>query len=438
MKLPAIHLLLVLLVPSILPAAEKRDALFAKSVEEIFPKLVETRRDIHANPELSNEEKRTAALVAARLKELGLEDIKTGVAKHGVTALLKGTQPGKVVAVRADMDALPIKELRSVPYRSRNPGVMHACGHDIHVTCALGVAELLSKHRDQVRGTVKFLFQPAEEAMPATFKGDWGAKLMVAEGAMENPKPDAVFGLHCGTTVSPVGVTDDEVHFLKAGQIAYCIGPDSANSDRFQIIIKGKMAHGSTPHKGVDAIAVAAEVISGLQLIKSRHTNTRQPLVITIGMINGGQRENILAESVTMSGTVRTYDTAFRDKIIYMMDRTLKGITEAHDASYEMEYKKGYPSIINDAALVQATLPAFKRLVGEKNVIEGIPGMGGEDFSYFAQVAPGFFFRLGVANEEKGFTANGHTPMFDCDEDAMKTGVAAMAAAVCDFLDAAK
>ena len=425
-------------VPTVLCADQQRDALFAKEVEEMFLRLVEIRRDIHANPELSNEEKRTAALVAARLKELGLEDIKTGVAKHGVTALLKGAQPGKVVAVRADMDALPIKELRSVPYRSRNPGVMHACGHDVHVTCALGLAELLSKHRDQVRGTVKFLFQPAEEAMPATFKGDWGAKLMVAEGAMENPKPEAVFGLHCTTSVTPAGKGDDKVHYLKAGQLGYTIGPDSANSDRFHIIIHGKMAHGSTPHKGVDAIAVAAEAINALQLIKSRHTSARQPLVITIGTIQGGQRENILAERVELGGTVRTYDAAFRDKIIEMMHRTLKGVTEAHGASYELDYRKGYPSIINDEALVRATLPAFQRVVGRENVMEVIPGMGGEDFSYFAQIVPGFYFRLGVANEEKGFTAGSHTPEFDADEQALKTGVLALAAAVCDFLATTK
>jgi amidohydrolase len=415
-------------------AEESRDQLFSKAIEEMFPRLVEIRRDIHANPELSNEEERTAALVAARLKELGLEDIKTGVAKHGVVALLKGAHPGKVVAVRADMDALPIKELRSVPYRSRNPGVMHACGHDVHVTVALGLAELLSKHRDQVHGAVKFLFQPAEEAMPATFKGDWGAKLMVAEGAMENPRPDAVFGLHCTTSVNPVGVLDDKTRYLSAGQIAYSIGPDSANSDRFLITIRGKMAHGSTPHRGVDAIAVAAEAISALQLIKSRHTSTRQPLVITVGTIQGGQRENILADTVEMGGTVRTYDEEFRDKIIEIMHRTLKGITEAHGAAYEMDYKKGYPSIINDPELVKATLPSLKRIVGEGNLIEGVPGMGGEDFSYFARVSPGFYFRLGVANEKEGIVAGAHTPMFDADENAIKTGVAAMAAAVCDFL----
>lgn len=414
-------------------ADETRDALFAASVEEMFPKLVETRRDIHAHPELSNEEARTASLVAERLRALGLE-VKTGVAKHGVVAVLKGGHEGKCVAVRADMDALPIRELRAVPYRSKNPGVMHACGHDIHTTVGLGLAELLAKHKDQVKGSVKFLFQPAEEGMPATFKETWGAKKMVAEGAMDNPKPEAVFGLHCTTSVSPAGLLDDKTHYLKAGQIAYTIGADNANSDRFQVVIRGKMAHGSAPHRGVDAIAVAAEAIQALQMIRSRQTNTRQPLVITVGTIQGGQRENIIAEEVTFAGTVRTYDAEFRDGVVEMMRRILKGITEAHGASYEMDYRVGYPSIINNEALVRATLPAFQRIVGRENVVEVIPGMGGEDFSYFAQVVPGFYFRLGVANEEKGIIHGAHTPMFDADEECLKTGVKAMAAAVCDFL----
>lgn len=426
--------LLLIGVSFLVQAEDSRDALFASSVNEMFPKLVEIRRDIHANPELSNEEQRTAALVADRLRALGLE-VKTGVAKHGVIALLKGGREGKCVAVRADMDALPIKELRSVPYRSRNAGVMHACGHDVHTTVALGLAELLSKHRDQVHGTVKFLFQPAEEAMPSTYKGDWGAKLMIAEGAMTDPKPDAVFGLHCTTSVSPMGVLDDDLHYLKAGQIAYSIGADSANSDRFNITIRGKMAHGSAPHKGVDAIVVAAEAITALQTIRSRQTNTRQPLVISIGTLQGGQRENILAEEVQMGGTVRTYDAGFRDGIIDIMHRILKGVTEAHGATYEMEYRKGYPSILNNDDLVKTTLPSLQRIAGDTNVMQVIPSMGGEDFSYFAQVCPGFYFRLGVANEKKGFIHGGHTPMFDVDEDCMKTGVQAMAAAVCDFLD---
>lgn len=414
--------------------APSRDAVFKGAIDEMYPRLVETRRDIHRNPELSNEEKRTAALVADRLRVLGLE-VKTGVAGHGVVALLKGSRPGKCVAVRADMDALPIRELGDTPYRSQKVGVMHACGHDVHTTVALGLAELLSKHRDRLAGSVKFLFQPAEEAPPATFKGDWGAKLMIAEGAMENPKPDAVFGLHCAPHVTPAGLSGDEPFLLQAGQLAYAIGPDSANSDRFNVVIHGRMAHGSAPHRGVDAIAIAAEAIGALQLIRSRETNTRQPLVITVGTIQGGQRENILAERVEFAGTVRTYDAAFRDTVIEKMHRVLKGTCEAHGATYEMIYRKGYPSIINNEALVKATLPAFRRIVGEKNVLEVIPAMGGEDFSYFAQVVPGFYFRLGVANEARGITGGVHTPMFDVDEESLKTGVAAMAAAVCEFLD---
>ncbi len=432
---PFILPLLVSLAASAASADAERDAVFTRSVVEMFPRLVEIRRDIHMHPELSNEEVRTSALVAKRLRELGLE-VKTGIAKHGVVGLLKGSAEGPCVAVRADMDALPIKELRSVPYRSQTPGVMHACGHDVHVTCALGLAELLAKHRDQVRGSVKFLFQPAEEAMPATFKGDWGAKLMVAEGVMENPRPVAVFGLHTTAQVQPKESTDDDVHYLKAGQVAYTPGIDNANSDRFHITIHGKMAHGSAPHKGVDAVAVAAEAIMALQMIKSRQTNTRQPLVISIGTIQGGQRENIIAEKVEMGGTVRTYDAAFRDGVIEQMHRILKGITEAHGATYTMDYRKTYPSIWNDKKLVEATLPSFRRLFGAENVVEAIPGMGGEDFSFFAQVVPGFYFRLGVANEEKGITAGGHTPMYDCDEASIKTGVLALAAAVCDRLAA--
>lgn len=421
------------LVSSPLSAAD-RDAVFAGTIETLFPKLVETRRHLHANPELSNEEEKTAAYVAQRLTELGLE-VRTGVAKHGIVALLKGKEEGPCVAVRADMDALPVTQLRSLPYRSRNPGVMHACGHDVHTTVALGLAELLSRHREEVRGTVKFLFQPAEEGMPVAYDKDWGAKLMVAEGAMENPRPEAVFALHCRPTITRAGSLDEKTEFLKAGQVAYAIGPDSANSDTFEITIKGTMAHGSAPQRGVDAVVVAAEAVTALQTIRSRRTNTRQPLVLSIGVIEGGQRHNIIADSVRLAGTVRTYDAAFRDTVVEMMKQILGGVTAAHGATYELDYRKGYPSVINDAALVKRTLPAFQRLLGEENVIEMTPGMGGEDFSFFAQVSPGFYFRLGVANEDKGITGEIHTPVFDVDEECLKTGVAVMAAAVCDYLD---
>ncbi len=424
----------LLLLSSTLTADETRDAMFKAAVNEMFPRLVETRRDIHANPELSNQEVRTAKLVADRLRALGLE-VKEGVAVTGVVGLLKGKSEGRCIAVRADMDALPIRQISSKPYRSRNPGVMHACGHDVHVTVALGLAELLAKHRDQLEGTVKFLFQPAEEAMPATFKGDWGAKLMVAEGAMEDPRPEAVLGLHSTTAFQPAGESDDsKVHYLEAGQVGWNIGASSANSDRFHITIKGVMAHGSAPHRGVDAIAVAAEAISALQMIRSRETSTQQPLVITVGMISGGDRENIIAEEVTMSGTVRTMDTAFRDKVITLMHRTLKGVTQAHGASYEMDYKKGYPVVMNNADLVKRLLPTMQRIVGKENAREITPGLGGEDFSFFANIVPGFYYRLGCANENKGIIGSAHTPAFDVDEECLRTGVEVMAAMVCDYL----
>lgn len=420
-------------------AASERDELFRKAIEDIYPKLVETRRAIHANPELSNEEEQTAAYVAERLRSLGLE-VQTGIAKHGVVGLLRGTQAGEgaCVAIRADMDALPIMELSSKPWRSRNPGVMHACGHDVHTTVALGVAELLSQHRDQVRGTVKFIFQPAEESLPTSFKGDWGAKQMVAEKVLENPRPAAIFGLHCRPAISPTAAPPDVTHYLKAGQLSYSIGPASANSDTFEVVIRGKMSHGSAPHRGVDAIVVASEAITALQTIRSRRTDTTQPLVLSVGTIQGGQRHNILAEEVRFTGTVRTYDEKFRDSVVEMMRQILDGITAAHGATHQFEYRKGYPSIINNTDLVQGTLPTFHRLFGEENVIEARPGMGGEDFSYFAKVVPGFYFRLGVSKEEAGITSEIHTPGFDVDEECLKVGVAAMAGALCDFLDRSK
>jgi amidohydrolase len=429
-------LLLPILVATAATAQESRttrDDLFARDIETLFPKLVETRRHLHAHPELSNQEEKTAAYVAERLRSLGLE-LKTGVAKHGIVALLKGTREGPCVAVRADMDALPIKELRATAWRSRNPGVMHACGHDVHTTVALGVAELLSQHRDQVHGTVKFLFQPAEEGMPSDYENEWGAKLMIAEGAMDNPRPEAVFGLHCRPTIMQPDMKDSDVRYLRAGQVAYTIGADNANSDTFQITLRGKMSHGSAPHRGVDTITTAASAVQALQNIRSRMTNTQRPLVLSIGTIQGGQRANIIAEEVVMTGTVRTYDNELQDEVIRLMHRILKGVCEAHGASYELNYRKGYPSIQNNAELIHATLPAFRRLLGPENVLEVIPAMGGEDFSYFAQVSPGFYFRLGVANPDRGVTGELHTPAFDVDESCMKTGVAVMSAAVCDFL----
>ena len=434
-------LLATFVSPAVALEPEKRDAEFKTQIADMYPSLVEIRRELHRHPELSNQEERTGRFIALKLKELGLQ-VQTGVAGHGVVAILRGQgsdEDAPCVAIRADMDALPIMEAGQTVYRSENPGVMHACGHDVHVTCALGVAELLSKHRDTLPGSVKFIFQPAEEAMPVTFVGDWGAKLMLAQGALDNPRPAAIFALHCTPLSAPRSGPKAGIEGpLEVGKIGYAVGPASANSDRFQVIIKGKLAHGSAPHKGVDAIAVAAQAINSLQLIRSRETNTLDPVVVSVGMIQGGTRENILAERVEFSGTVRTYDAEVRDQVVALMHRTLGGVTAAHGATYELNYKKGYPSINNHPELAAQALSSLSRIVGEESVIETIPGMGGEDFSYFADVIPGFYFRLGVANAERGIVAGVHTAEFDVDEECLKVGVLSMATVVCDFLDSKK
>jgi len=423
------------------PAPPSRDERFRQDVAAMFAELVETRRELHQFPELSNQEERTARYVALQLKQLGLS-VQTGIGGHGVVAMLEGTAPVKdsddappCVAIRADMDALPIMQAGDKPYRSENPGVMHACGHDVHVTCALGAARLLAKHRDQFAGSVKFIFQGAEEGMPVTYDKDWGAKLMVAQGTLENPRPSAIFALHCTPLASVAHGPQAGLDLpFEVGQIGFCIGPASANSDRFRIVIRGQGAHGSAPQKGVDAIAVAAQAVQALQLIHSRQVSTFDPLVLTIGTIQGGARENIIAERVEMAGTVRTHDEQLRDRVIEKMHRALKGVTEAHGASYELLYRKGYPAIINDHALTERSTESLRRLWGEQRVVQTNPGMGGEDFSYFSREVPGFYFRLGVANVARGITAGVHTAEFDVDEECLRVGVESLAALVCDHL----
>src|SRR2546430_1333120 len=263
--------------------AQTREERISRAADALRDKLIEQRRDFHMHPELSNREERTSRVVAERLRAIGLTDIKTGVGKYGVTALLVGAKPGPVVAVRADMDSLPIQEVNDVPYKSQTPGVKHACGHDAHTTIELGVAEVLSKMREEIHGTIKFIFQPAEEGAPAGEEG--GAALMIKEGALENPRPTAIFGLH----VMPV---------VEVGQIAYNSGPAMASSDHFLITIHGKKVHGAYPHDGIDAVVVAAECVTALQTIRSRRIDTTEPLVITIGSIQGGNRFNIIADEV--------------------------------------------------------------------------------------------------------------------------------------------
>jgi amidohydrolase len=396
-----------------------REEAIDRAAESLRAKLIEQRRDLHRHPELSNREERTSRVIAERLRALGLDEVRTGVGRHGVVGLLKGAHPGPVVAVRADMDALPILETLDVPYRSENRGIKHACGHDVHMTVQLGVAEILSRMRDRIHGTIKFIFQPAEEGAPPGEEG--GAEFMIKEGALENPRPAAIFGLH----VMPN---------IEVGQVGYNSGPAMASSDRFAITLRGRKVHGAYPHDGIDTVVVAAEAVTALQTIRSRRINTMEPLVITIGSIHGGNRFNIIADEVVLEGTMRTLNEEVRTAAIEMMKTTLAGITSAYGASYSIEFGHNNPVTWNDPALVEATLPTIRRVIGDRNLISPRPQMGAEDFSRFQQVIPGFFYFLGVGNRAKGITGMIHTPEFDVDEESLVIGVRVMANVLLDYL----
>ena len=404
-------------------SAATREERIAQAVEALRPQLIAQRRDFHMHPELSNREERTARIVAERLKSLGFDEVRTNVARHGVVGVLKGKQPGGVVAVRADMDALPIQETNDVPYKSRNAGVKHACGHDVHTTVELGVAEVLSKMREEISGTIKFIFQPAEEGPPVGEEG--GAPLMIKEGALENPRPQAIFGLHTEPNV-------------QAGQIGYHSGPAMASSDTFQIIIRGKGAHGAQPQAGVDAVVIASECVLALQHIRSRRIDPLEPLVITLGTINGGTRFNVIASEVKLTGTMRTHNDAVRERAIALMRETLTHVTAAYGATFELNFEGSNPVTYNEPSLVEETLPTMRRVLGAENTLAIKPFMPAEDFSYFQKVVPGFYFFLGVGNRAKGITAGWHTPDFDVDEESLVVGVKVMSNVLLDYLDRQK
>jgi amidohydrolase len=401
-------------------ASAARSEQIAVAAEAMRPTLVATRRDFHQHPELSNREERTARIVAERLRALGLDEVRTNVARHGVVALLKGTQPGPVVALRADLDALPINETMDVPYKSLVPNVKHACGHDAHAAIELGVAELLSGMRNQIHGSVKFLFQPAEEGPPAGEEG--GAPLMIKEGALENPRPEAIFGLH----------TTPET---ETGMIGFRAGPAQASADIFTITLRGKTSYAGWPHKGIDTIIVAAECITALQSIKSRRIDAFEPVIITIGTIHGGKTPHTIAAEVKLEGTVRTFNEDVRTQIEQLVRQTLAGVTSAYGATFDLEYQHLTMVVYNDPKLVQESLPSIRRAVGETNVFEFIQRMGAEDFSYYQRVVPGFFLRLGSGNKAKGITAESHTAAFDIDEECLVVGVKVMSNMVLDYLD---
>lgn len=384
------------------------------------PRLVETRRDIHRNPELGFRETRTAKLIADRLRALGFDEVREQVGVTGVVGVLKGGKPGKVVAVRADMDALPIPELIDVPYKSTVPNVKHACGHDGHMAVALGVAEVFSSMRAEIPGTVVFLFQPAEEGDPDG--GASGAERMLAAGVFGGPTPSAIFGLHVMPT-------------LQVGTLGVNVGAAMASSNRFTVTVTGKKTHAAYPHTGVDPIPIAAQVINALQTIPSRMNNAADPIVISVGTINGGNRFNIIADSVTLTGTVRTLSKDGPARIKGLMDRAIKGVTEASGATYTFDFPPGNPVTFNEETLAAASLPVLADAVGgRERVLAPPPQMGAEDFALYQLKIPGLFFFLGVGNTAKNITAMIHTEYFDIDEDALPIGVRALAGVTLDYL----
>jgi amidohydrolase len=387
----------------------------------VEPKLIEIRRDLHRHPELSNREFRTAEKVAAFLTGLGLQ-VQTGIAKTGVVGLLEGSQPGPTVAIRADMDALPIQELNEVPYRSTNEGVKHACGHDVHTTVGLGVAEILSALRDRIRGQIKFIFQPAEEGAPPGEEG--GASLMIKEGVLETPSVEAIFGLHVMPTI-------------EVGSISYSAGPVWASNDTLELIISGRKTHAAYPHTGVDAITVASHALVALQTMVSRTVDAREPLIISIGVIEGGNQYNVLADQVRLVGIIRSLSPEIRASTPNRIEAVLRGVTQAFGASYTMNITPGAPVVMNDPKLVQKVVPVLEQVLGKDHVLIQKPQMGAEDFACFAEKIPGFYFFLGVRNEGRGITDMLHTPRFDVDEACLALGVNTMSQVMLQYLAAA-
>lgn len=393
-------------------------------IESVLPSVVNWRRDFHEHPELSNQEFRTAKIVADHLRSLGME-VETEVAHTGVVGTLRGGD-GPVVALRADMDALPVTELVDLPfaskakgiYQGREVGVMHACGHDNHVAILMGVAEVLAGMGDELPGTVKFIFQPAEEGTPDGSVG--GAELMLMEGAFENPRPDVVFGLH----VFPFPV----------GTIATRPGGLMASSDRHQITIKGKQTHGAVPWAGVDPIVTASQVVLGLQTIVSRQVDaTLTPSIVTVGRIEGGVRNNIIPESVELEGTIRTFDAATRTDIHTRIRRTAENIAEAAGATADVVIDQGYGVTRNDPTLFRQMAPTLETVAGDR-FIEATQTTTAEDFAYFANEVPGLFLFLGVAPDDPSLIHPNHSPRFYADERALPVGIEALTSMTLDYM----
>ncbi|MBK8142277.1 MAG: amidohydrolase [Chitinophagaceae bacterium] len=428
--------LLLFLIPVILFAQKNAPDIAEKiniAADKIESKCINWRRDFHQHPELGNSEFRTSKIIADHLRSLGI-DVKENVGITGVVGILKGAKPGPCIGLRADMDALPVVERVNLPFASKaqstyngqSVGVMHACGHDTHVAILMSVAEILAGMKNELNGTIKFIFQPAEEGPPEGEEG--GAPLMIKDGVLENPKVDVMFGLHINSQT-------------EAGKIKYRVGGIMAASDWFKIKVKGKQTHGSQPWAGIDPVVVSAQIINGLQTIVSRQTElTKNPAVISVSVINGGVRSNIIPEEVNMLGTIRTLDTGMQRIIHEKIILTASKIAESAGATAETEIDKKTLVTYNEPALTKKMIPSFIKAAGVDNVVETEAVTGAEDFSFFAEKVPSLFFFIG--GMEKGKDAKKafphHTPDFYIDESGMKTGIKAFCHLVFDYMNLSK
>ena len=423
--------MLVLGLAISLPPAQADDlaTVVDQRIRAIESKVIAWRRDIHEHPELSNRETRTGELIAAHLRKLGME-VRTGVARTGVVGLLKGGRPGPVVALRADMDALPVVEEVDLPFKSKvkteyigqQVGVMHACGHDAHMAILMGVAEVLASVRDELPGSVKFIFQPAEEGPPPGEEG--GAPLMIKDGALENPRPAAIFGLHV-------------ISGIPAGMITYRTGPLMASADWLYITVKGRQTHGAWPWSGIDPVITSAQIIGGLQNIVARQIDvSKEPAVVTVATIHGGTRKNIIPDQVEMTGTIRTFDEDMRQDIHARIKHIAESIAEANHAHADVKVETAVPVTVNDPALTEKMLPTLKRIGGEGGSRVNQRVMVAEDFSYFQQQVPGMFYFVGITpkGDDMAKAAPNHSPRFAIDESGLLQGARSLAALAVDFL----
>ena len=409
-----------------------RDAAISQSADRLDDQVIAWRRDLHANPELGNREFRTGKLVADHLRKLGFDEVTEKVAYTGVVGLLKGSRPGPCVALRADMDGLPVIEETDVPFKSvvrtmwngAEAGVMHACGHDTHVAILMGVAEMLSQMRSEIHGSVKFIFQPAEEMPPIGEEG--GAKLMIEQGCMQNPNVDAIFGLHITSK-------------MHTNTIGYRVGPLMASADQFRIFIRGNQTHGAQPWSGVDPIVVGAQVVMGLQTIVSRKMNlTEEPSVVTVGSFQAGNRSNIIPDEAKMEGTIRSFDEKHREEIHQFVEKITTMIAESGGAKAHVHIARGYPVTVNDESLTNWAVPVLKRIATEASVGVCPKTCGAEDFAYYQQAVPGMFFFIGCTPRDQDckFAPSNHSPRFYVDESGLKVGVKSLAALALDWLSA--